>query len=248
LASFVLLPGLDGTGKLFDRLLAVIGGSHAFTVVRYPESVASLNDLVAFARAAIDRVENPIVIAESFSGVLLARLLSERKIRMRAAVFAASFMETPRRYLLPGALRVPETVARVAMAALIKHFCVNGCDDAALREEIFRVVDSAPYRTLLTRLALLRDLEERVIETVVPVLALQATQDRVLDRSARSSIKRRIPGARIEMVEGPHLLLQAEPVACWRVIESFMRDVGYRRPMPGVARRQVTFFCFAKRK
>jgi pimeloyl-[acyl-carrier protein] methyl ester esterase len=226
LASFVLLPGLDGTGKLFDRLLAVIGSSHTCMVLRYPESPASLNDLVAFARAAIAQVDDPIVIAESFSGVVLARLLSERKTRMRAAVFVASFMETPHRYLLPATLCVPETFARVAMAVLIKHFCVNGCNDAGLREEIFRVVDSVPYRTLFMRLALLRDLEERVIETAIPVLALQATRDRVLDRAARSSIKRRIPGARIEMVEGPHLLLQAEPVACWRVIESFVRDVG----------------------
>jgi pimeloyl-ACP methyl ester carboxylesterase len=225
LASFVLLPGLDGTGKLFDRLLAVIGGSHTCTVVRYPESAASLNDLVAFARTAIAQVDYSVVIAESFSGVVLARLLSERKTRIRAAVFAASFMETPRRYLLCGALRVPETVARVAMAAVIKHFCVSRCNDAGLREEIFRVVDSVPYRTLLMRLALLRDLEERVIETVVPVLALQAAGDRVLDGSARDSIRRRIPGARIEMVEGPHLLLQAEAAECWRVIENFVRDV-----------------------
>jgi pimeloyl-ACP methyl ester carboxylesterase len=226
LISFVLLPGLDGTGKLFDRLLAIAGDTQKCVVVQYPKNAKSIDELVAAARNAIDALERPVVIAESFSGAVLARLLSDRKSKMRAAVFVASFVETPRRRLLNLALRVPEAIARVALPTVIKHFCVNGCEDAALRETTLRVVETVPHRTLLARLALLRDLQVGVIETTVPVLALLASCDRVLDRAAQSSIPRRIPNARVEIVEGPHLLLQAESVVCWRVIESFVRDVG----------------------
>jgi pimeloyl-[acyl-carrier protein] methyl ester esterase len=226
LTSFVLLPGLDGTGKLFDRLVAAVGDAHKCVVVQYPENAKSIDELLAVASRAIDALDRPVVIAESFSGAVLARLLSGGKSKIHAAVFIASFVETPRRHLLNLALRVPEVIARVALPTVIKHFCVNGCADAALRETILRVVEAVPYRTLLVRLGMLQGLEAGVIKTALPVLALQASRDRVLDRFARNSIQRMIPNARVEIVEGPHLLLQAESVVCWREIEPFVRDVG----------------------
>jgi pimeloyl-[acyl-carrier protein] methyl ester esterase len=225
LVSFVLLPGLDGTGKLFDSLLAIAGDAHKCVVVRYPENAKSIDELLAVARNAIDALDRPVVIAESFSGAVLARLLSDGKSKMRAAVFVASFVETPRRQLLNLAFCVPEAVARVALPTVITHFCVNGCEDTALRETILRVVEAVPHRTLLVRLGMLRGLELRVIDTTVPVLALQASRDRVLDRFAQSGIHRMIPNAKIEVVEGPHLLLQAEPETCWREIESFVLNL-----------------------
>lgn len=225
MASFVLLPGLDGTGKLFDRFRAVVGAAHQCVVVRYPEDAKTIDELVAVARNSIDGVDHPVVIAESFSGAVLARLLSEQKCEIRAAVFVASFVETPRRHLLNLALSVPEAIARFALPSVVKHFCVNGCDDVALCEAILRAVESVPHRTLSARLALLRGLEEGVIETALPVLALRASRDRVLDRFAQNSVQRRIHSARIEVVDGPHLLLQAEPGVCWREIESFVLNL-----------------------
>ena len=59
----------------------------------------------------------------------------------------------------------------------------------------------------------------------VPTLYLRATEDRLVPRSAAASFKRFAPSARVVEIEGPHFLLQANPVETARVISGFVREV-----------------------
>lgn len=67
MTAFVLLPGMDGTGKLFDAFVAALGADHQITVVSYP-SDASLGygELEAVARAALPVDRRYVLLAESF--------------------------------------------------------------------------------------------------------------------------------------------------------------------------------------
>jgi pimeloyl-ACP methyl ester carboxylesterase len=221
LTSFVFLPGLDGTGQLFERVLPFVGGAPC-AVVRYPESATSLRELVDVARNVINGAECPVVVAESFSGAVLTTLLDEGGCNMRAAVFVASFAVSPRPQLLRVSHRVPEVIVRAAMAAIVSGFCVNGRDGAELSDAVLRTLKSVPYQTLVRRLGFLRGLGGDVVTTGVPVLALQASRERVLDRRAQLSVLRRFPTAKVEVVEGPHLLLHAVPGDCWSAIQFFL--------------------------
>jgi pimeloyl-ACP methyl ester carboxylesterase len=222
LTSFVFLPGLDGTGQLFDRVLSLVDGA-SYVVVRYPESATSLQALVEVARDAINATECPVVIAESFSGAVLTSLLAEGDCDIRAAIFVASFAASPRPQLLRIAHRVPEAIARAAMATVVSGFCVNGRDSAELSGAVLQTLKLVPYQTLVKRLGFLRGLSGGVIATKVPVLALQASRERVLDRQAQLSVSRRFPAAKVEVVEGPHLLLHAVPGICWGAIQAFLK-------------------------
>ena len=71
-----MLPGLDGTGLLFDPLLAELPVALDPVVVRYPgDPEASLADLVDTAAESLSGGERWILVAESFSGPIAARLI-----------------------------------------------------------------------------------------------------------------------------------------------------------------------------
>lgn len=55
----------------------------------------------------------------------------------------------------------------------------------------------------------------------VPVLYLQASQDRLIKRASGDAISRALPSVEIATFEAPHLLLQVVPIAAASVVTAF---------------------------
>ena len=71
----VLLPGLDGTGLLFEPLLRALPKEIEATVIRYPgDQRLSYDELLEFLRDQLPRDTPFILLGESFSGPLAIRL------------------------------------------------------------------------------------------------------------------------------------------------------------------------------
>ena len=66
---------------------------------------------------------------------------------------------------------------------------------------------------------------DRVSELRMPVMYLQAQQDRLVPRAAAADILRRLPSTHVVKLDGPHGLLQASPDASARAIVRFCRDL-----------------------
>lgn len=221
----MFLPGLDGTGHLFGRCLGLIEPSHKCVVVRYPVDAHTLYDLVDVVKRAIEIVERPVIVAESFSSAVLLRLLTEMPGSIRAAVFVAGFAATPHRRLLRAGAYVPERVARMATRTLVRHFCLNGESDFTLCDEAMEVIAQVPHLALVRRMGMLRDMGDERIEALIPTLALNASRERVIDQNSRAAILKRLPRTKAVEIDGPHFLLQAAPVKCWGEIEAFANGV-----------------------
>ena len=101
----VLLPGLEGTGRLFARFLAAATGALDLRVVRYPsDRVLRYAALMGLVRKQLPREERWALLAESFSGPLALRLAAEAPPGLGAVALAASFHRQPaRRWLMVGA-------------------------------------------------------------------------------------------------------------------------------------------------
>jgi pimeloyl-ACP methyl ester carboxylesterase len=92
----VLLPGLDGTGLLFQPLLEALATSVRSKVIVYPQSESlSLPEL---ARLVVKQLPpgQSVVLAESFSGLVALTLLTEVATRIRGVIFVGAFAEPPR--------------------------------------------------------------------------------------------------------------------------------------------------------
>ncbi|MFA5258386.1 MAG: hypothetical protein WC360_09565, partial [Opitutales bacterium] len=67
--ALILLPGLDGTGRLFSDFVAALGPEADVVVVSYPtDQCLSYHELVAFVRPFLPRDRPYVILAESFSG------------------------------------------------------------------------------------------------------------------------------------------------------------------------------------
>jgi pimeloyl-ACP methyl ester carboxylesterase len=224
---WVLLPGLDGTGDLFDPLVRSRGPNSPVTVVRYttPE-MSRYVECNAVARASLGGATSYVLVGESFSGPIAISIAAEAPPGLCGLVLVGSFAVTPRvalkwfsaftalmpthdspewttDFLLLGHWATPQmrTDVKKAMARVSPH---------AVRErlrEIARV-----------------DVTAELGKVRVPILYLRATQDRLVPRSAAERIRRIAPHTKIRDIEGPHLLLQCAPDECSRAISDFVDD------------------------
>lgn len=226
LLELTLLPGLDGTGELFAPLQAALGGRFASRAVRY-DVEQSLDDYVTTVARGMPE-ENAILVAESFSGLVALALMGKHPGRVKCAVLCATFAESPFRSLLSAARHLPVRMftSNYLQRLLLRGFCLNGEGENALLEHAVAVLRSVPAATMRRRLQVLADSDATPVlaHIEVPVLYLQAMQDRVVRPRHGRSLAERLPCVKVQEVEGPHLLLQSRPVQCAAAITRFVAD------------------------
>ena len=96
--TLVLMPGLDGTGLLFERFVSALPPHIRTRIIEYPKIAASLEEHAAVVaeRLPAGRV---VLLAESFSGIVALYLLMKHRVPAEKVIFVASFGSSPRRYL-----------------------------------------------------------------------------------------------------------------------------------------------------
>jgi pimeloyl-[acyl-carrier protein] methyl ester esterase len=222
---FLLLPGLDGTGKLLSRFVHKRQPSFSCEVVAYDDGFAKLDDYINVVNARLSTQTKTVLVAESFSGPIAAHVALRYREQVAGIVFAASFVTPPHPVLL-NLVRIMPTPAFSAMrATLIKQFCVNGVRDKTVIEEASVIVNALESAVIKRRLMLLGSLAKlRLAPIDIPVLSLRGTRDRLITKTATSSIANTFPKTLSIDVDSPHFLLQTRPEQCWRHIEKFVSN------------------------
>src|SRR5207247_10608565 len=94
----VLLPGLDGTGRLFEPLLSVLPAAFEASVVHYPpDRLLPHHELLNCIRSVIPWDRPYVVVAESSAGPLALKFVQAQRQDIRAVVLSASFVSNPLR-------------------------------------------------------------------------------------------------------------------------------------------------------
>jgi pimeloyl-[acyl-carrier protein] methyl ester esterase len=221
--AVILLPGLDGTGDLFAPLLAVLPRDVTAKVISYPPDQAlSYEALLGVIEHQLPLNGEMILLAESFSGPLALRYAAMYPQRVRAVVLCASFIRSP----LPRWLRglVAPLLFRLPLPAFAVRLLLVGHEPpAALVQSVKETIAKVRPAVLAHRLKAVFDLDctDALTRCPAPILYLRAIEDDLVPPSALRAIQaiRRVEACSIR---GPHLLLQAEPGACWREIEAFL--------------------------
>ena len=90
--KLVLLPGMDGTGELFDPFLASISGSFEPIVVDYPPNESfGYERLEEVARANLPADGPYVLLAESFSGPIAISIAASVPKGLVALVLCCHF-------------------------------------------------------------------------------------------------------------------------------------------------------------
>lgn len=226
MTTLVLLPGMDGTGRLFGPFVEAMGAETRTIVVAYPadESLGP-RDLERIARSHLPADVPFVLLGESFSGPIAIAIAASPPPGLRGLVLCCSFVSSPRpalRWLAPLTGVMPLRADALFHRALLGRFATPE-RRRALTEAISEVEPGVLRRRL--RAVLATDVRPLLARVRVPVLCLCATEDRVVPRSAAGRILRALPTARLSEIEGPHLLLQSSPDTCAKVVADFVREV-----------------------
>ena len=231
----ILLPGIDGSGRLFAPLLAASPRGIAPTIVSFPpDAPLGYDALVDRVRAALPR-RRFLLVAESFSGPIAIRLAAERPRGLAGLVLAATFLHRPLHpFLHPVRGLVGARLFGLPMpAAVVRHFMAGpDAPDALVREVQTAVGATTPEVMALRAMEALRaDVRAELGRVDAPILVLSPARDRLIRAEVCDEILALRPDADVVRLDAPHMILQRAPHACLAHVEELAdRAAARRRP------------------
>lgn len=230
--TLVLLPGMDGTGTLFEPFAQVLAEQciSQFTVkiVRYPPTQPmDYTELEAYVRKQLPIADPYVILGESFSGPIAIALAANSSSQLKGLILCCSFAKNPYPYL-PGVKGLIERlpISKIPKSVL-SYFLLGPFATDALRLALFQavaqvspIVFRARCRAVFTV-----DLSETVSAITTPILYLRASLDRVVPHSSSHYIS--LLNSRVQPVEieAPHLLLQTVPEEAAQLIGNFVNRI-----------------------
>ena len=226
--ELVLMPGMDGTGEMFEPLVHAIQGSAwkgKVHILRYPRNQPmNYAELTEFAAAQLPDAPCA-VIAESFSGPIAIDLAARFPSKIERVVLSTSFVRNPLPWLALMAPMLDFLPLAHAPDWLLAQQLFNGGATPELKSALARATDSVSPATMRARLKAIFnvDARKRLSQLTQPVLYLQADADRLVPDSCAQEVKVALASASICRLPGPHCLLQIAPARAWHEIKAWLQ-------------------------
>ena len=223
---WVLLPGLDGTGTLFEPMLKCMPPEINAVVVGYPlRSPSTASELIDIILAALPEQQDYVLVAESFSGPLALKAAGQRPRGMRALILCASFAETPMAArLFPLFGRMIPALKGLGIPAWLMRWCLVGKTSDELLQKIRLAIDLLSAEALASRFKVLSEFKKTFAPLTLglPVLYLRPVRDRLIRQKEVDSLKDRYPALEVQEIESPHLVLQCCAKEAINLISDFV--------------------------
>jgi pimeloyl-ACP methyl ester carboxylesterase len=220
----ILLPGFDGTGVLYGPLLRALPPEIMPTVVGYPlDRACSADELLDIALRSLPKSEAYVLVAESFSGPIALRVALQRA--PEALVLCASFARYPLpRPLIAALAMLGRTIFRFRPPEWFVRRYLLGDAPSDVLDLFYAAIAMVSPDVLAHRFSVLLQFNERYTpgEILFPILYLQATRDRLVGAHNARFLQRQYPHVRVERIDSPHLLFQAQPQPALRAILAFL--------------------------
>ncbi|MGN6482692.1 alpha/beta fold hydrolase [Luteibacter sp.] len=222
--TLVLLPGMDGTGMLFEPFRACLGDDLRVQIIPYADQAGAGYDQLAEYVAPLLPPSPFILLGESFAGPLAILLAAKKPPGLRGLVLAATFARSPRPWARHLSSLVPLMFMSRAWAHASLPFLIGNRAPRALRQSYMEAVSGIGNAALRGRLAatLSVDVSSSLALTVVPLLCLRATRDVLVPQAATEHIHATRPDSILKAVDGPHGILQSNPQACADHVRDFI--------------------------
>lgn len=229
--QLVLLPGLDGTGILFEPLLRELGPGVVPVVIDYPRDQAlgytELLPRVMNTLAALPPGEPFVLLGESFGGPLAMRIAASKPAGLCALILSASFVSCPQAWAAnwsaplvgawPFQLFAPYT--------RVKEILGGYADAALARLSQQAIAEVAPHVFAHRVREVIRvDARADLAACDLPMLYIQGTHDRVVPAANLQRILRIKPGVSVARLSAPHMVLQTQAARAAQVIRNFVTD------------------------
>ena len=192
--TLVLLPGLDGTGVLFEPLVEVLPKGVETLVVSYPgKRPLSYEQLLPLVLRALPTERPYILLGESFSGPLAIMAAAERPKNLKAVILCATFIRNPIPWLPCWSRHIARTpLFYLSRAFILSKALVAGYASSAvfaLLERAHAMV-SPSVMAARARAILGVNVEGALREIEVPIFFMAGRGDRVVPPKNRRDTER----------------------------------------------------------
>jgi len=213
----ILLPGMDGTGRLFLRLLPLLPEWLAARVIAYPnDRKLDIDALASYVCGQLDDNRDYVLLAESFSGPVAFAVAQRAPRNLKKIIFVASFLSSPRPWLLRLLSLFPlSRLLRIPLPRfLLQRFLFGKQVDNVLLDLFRQTMKQVSTHVLAFRLRQLASLT--LPDTVInlPATCIQAQQDKLVPARHAALIQSLVSPCEQVAIAGPHFLLQARPAEC----------------------------------
>ncbi|WP_256578233.1 alpha/beta fold hydrolase [Pseudomonas sp. PIC25] len=230
MTTLILLPGMDGTGLLFQPFIDALPDDIRVMVVHYPiDETLGYQALRSYVEAALP--EGPLVLlGESFSGPIATAIAASCADRVRGLVLCCTFVQNPRPLLGRFKALLPLLPIRSVPGSLIAALLLGRFATPALRSLLEHALSRVSPSVLRARLRAVSSVDESasLLAAKAPVLYLRATEDRLVPAANARLIEQLCSSVHVMPISGPHCLLQACPAEAVAAIDSFLREVESR--------------------
>jgi pimeloyl-ACP methyl ester carboxylesterase len=228
--KLVLLPGMDGTGKLFAEFVKALKGEFEITVACYPtDACRSYTELKESVFSLFPRSDSYALVAESFSTPLAIQCAAENPGNLKALILCAGFSTSPLRgWLRPFISLLAPVVLHFGLPALAARPILIGRNaPGTLLDAIREVISSVRPQVLAARIReiLVCDVRKELGQVRAPILYLRATEDKLVPARCGDEITGIKPDTEVISIAGPHLLIQREPQQAAGAIANFLRQL-----------------------
>lgn len=211
--ELVFLPGFDGMAELRSEFVAALAERHPARALGYPNR--RLESLAGYARHASAQLapeSRPVLIAESFSGLVAARWAAQDP-HVAGLVLCGAFARNP----------LPLTALGAAFPSMAQFFGAHllspmtfGTRDAARRkwsQGLSSAVASLERGVIAERLRIIaeEDVSRELAMLRIPVVVVHFDHDLVIGPAARRALEAACTRATVVKVPGPHFAIETRP-------------------------------------
>jgi len=232
--SLILLPGLDGTGSLFEPLLRHLPEWIKPIVVSYPENQPyGYKELINIVTRSLPDDIDFVLLGESFSGPLSIMIAGQRPKRLIGLILCATFAKKPFRFLpswagyfsiSPIYLLWPATIKLRAILTRGKY--------KDLAQMALKAIKSVKPEVISARVKAIFNVnvESELEQINIPMLYLKSRKDYLIKKHNAEAIKRLKYDMDVIDIDTQHFLLQLEPVRSAVEITKFIEKISEMEP------------------
>ena len=222
-----MLPGLDGTGLLFEPALRACPNELEAVVEALPaQEHLGYQVLAERVTPALPLHEPFVLLGESFSGPLALEVASRRPVGLLGVVLVATFVTPPKpRWVswLPWTLIFGFPPPQF----LVRHYFLGHRGTEELQGILQRIPELVAPEVMAARVEAVSSVDARgsLRACPVPILYLQASHDRLVPKRALAEILRIRPEVEHRRLDSPHFVFQVAPDEVWGHILAFLETL-----------------------
>jgi pimeloyl-ACP methyl ester carboxylesterase len=224
--ALVLLPGLDGTGIMFEPFVKHLPAEWEPIVVRYPDDrFLNYDALVPLVRAVLPPDKPFLLLGESFGGPLSIKVAAEQPPGLVGLVLCATFATSAAPWLprfCHGMVR-PSTVFAWQVSGRF-WARLRGICPPEVRRLFNRIRHHARFDVIANRVRVTVrvDVTSDLKRVGVPILYLSARRDHVVPQKCLQTLLQHRPDVQVQAIDTSHWVLQTNGPEVVAALQTFV--------------------------